>query len=102
MPTVVIEFGNCYCKVGIAGEILPRLFLKSEYDVTATNIPLQEKQKLQSYLNDVFVHKLRIKPKEYGLLIVDNLNSSFTFRSSVVEICLADLQVSKIVNVREK
>lgn len=92
MPTVVFELGSSYSKVGISGECSPRLIIQS-LPQEITSVIDQYKERLKVYLLDTFVNNLRIKPKDYSILIIENICLSQNIRAAILETCLIDFQV---------
>jgi hypothetical protein len=100
LSTVVLEWGSCFIRLGIAGEHAPRLTRVNSYSYRCeanssgvVELSVQSKVALSHLLSRLLLNDLKVKLRECRLLLVEHILMHSALRCALFEICLNDLQV---------
>ena len=102
MHSVVLEVGQCFLRVGFAGESYPRYTEKTD-DLHCSYKELsgngEEAPKFNEYLyiyelmQAIFDERLHCRPRDCRVLVVESLLGPKKFRETLFQVMLAELQV---------
>jgi actin-related protein len=93
--TIVIDFGSKFVRCGFSGEICPRFIFENKLNAFFTNDGGNKEELLRQTFD--FFHlcfsALHVKPKEYRVLLIENLFLKKLARDILITVLLRDLQV---------
>ncbi len=90
---VVFEFNSEILCVGFSGEHVPRLVTNSNIICNVDVVVLRET------IRKLFLDILLIKPKEYSVLLVENMLNKSETRNQLITLLFRDFQVVYSVHV---
>jgi hypothetical protein len=87
--TIVIEIGSCFIKVGLGGQAIPRLLVPVDHYV------LQSCDDVvwMSFLSQILIDRLLIKPKECRVLVLEDICSLDKQRNTIYRILAHEFKV---------
>lgn len=86
---IVVDLGREYLRGGFSGDVNPRCTLG--HTVFAAEVPLRVY--VNELFQNLFIHHLQVKPKQYNVLIVEKILVPRLVRDMLVSVLLRDFQV---------
>ena len=91
--TIVIDFGRRYIRYGIGGEYYPREIAENNLTEVMSESVAPNLGRVIEFFHNMFI-TLCVKPKEYRVLLVENLFLRKHTRDILMSILMREFQVS--------